>query len=99
MQIQVITECARDEAIHEIRRLSAALTQHGEESRTTYAEAYGADGLIEILEIRASRGHREILVLDCSREQIQALLEWQSETEDKPELDDLVIHLVRKFRP
>lgn len=99
MQIQVITEYARENAIQEIHRLNAVAAQRGEESRTTYAEAYGADGLVEILEIRANRGHREILVLDCSREQIQAVLEWQSETGDHPRLNNLVIHLVRKFRP
>ncbi|KPB75048.1 Uncharacterized protein AC507_3154 [Pseudomonas syringae pv. maculicola] len=48
------------------------------------------------MEVRANRGKHEIFVLDCSREQIQVVLEWQSETEDLVDLEDLVIHLVRK---
>ncbi|POR62989.1 hypothetical protein [Pseudomonas syringae] len=96
MQIQVITECARDNFVKQIRRLNAVMSQLGEESLTVFAEAYATGGLIEILEVRANRGDQEILVLDCSREQIQAVLEWQSETEDLVDLEDLVIHLVRR---
>jgi hypothetical protein len=95
MQIQVITESDRDNAITEIRRLNAVMAKLGDESLTVFAEAYAADGLVEILEVRASRGQREILVLDCSREQVQAVLEWQA-CDDEGELEDLVIHLVRK---
>ena len=95
MHIQLIVERERDNAIEEIRRINAVMTQLGYEGRTVFAEAYGADGLIQILEVRASGGQREILVMDCSREQVQAVLEWQS-CDDEGELDDLVIHLVRK---
>ena len=95
MQIQVIVERERDNAIEEIRRIHAVMAQLGYEGRTVFAEAYGADGLVQILEVRASGGQGEILVMDCSREQIQAVLEWQS-CDDEGELDDLVIHLVRK---
>lgn len=95
MHIQMIVERERDNAIEEIRRINAVMTQLGYEGRTVFAEAYGADGLVQILEVRASGGQREILVMDCSREQVQAVLEWQS-CDDEGELDDLVIHLVRK---
>lgn len=95
MHIQLIVERERDNAIEEIRRINAVMTQLGYEGRTVFAEAYGADGLVQILEVRASSGQREILVMDCSREQVQAVLEWQS-CDDEGELDDLVIHLVRK---
>lgn len=95
MHIQLIVERERDNAIEEIRRINAVMTQLGYEGRTVFAEAYGADGLIQILEVRASGGQREILVMECSREQVQAVLEWQS-CDDEGELDDLVIHLVRK---
>jgi len=94
MHIQLIVERERDNAIEEIRRINAVMTQLGYEGRTVFAEAYGADGLVQILEVRASGGQREILVMDCSREQVQAVLEWQS-CDDEGELDDLVIHLVR----
>ena len=95
MQIQVIVERERDNAIEEIRRLHAVMTQLGYEGRTVFAEAYGADGLVQILEVRVSGGQGEILVMDCSREQVQAVLEWQS-CDDEGEFEDLVIHLVRK---
>lgn len=95
MHIQLIVERERDNAIAEIRRINAVMTQLGYEGRTVFAEAYGADGLVQILEVRASGGQREILVMDCSREQVKAVLEWQS-CDDEGELDDLVIHLVRK---
>ena len=95
MQIQVIVERERDNAIEEIRRIHAVMAQLGYEGRTVFAEAYGADGLVQILEVRASGGQGEILVMDCSREQIQAVLEWQS-CDDEGEFEDLVIHLVSK---
>ena len=66
MQIQVINERERDTAIAEIRRLNSVMAQFGDESRTVFAEAYGADGLVDALEIRANRGQLEILVLDCT---------------------------------
>ena len=95
MQIQVINERERDTAIAEIRRLNSVMAQFGDESRTVFAEAYATDGLVEILEVRANRGQREILVMECSREQVQAVLEWQA-CDDEGELEDLVIHLVQK---
>ena len=95
MHIQVITERDPDNSITEIRRINAVMTQLGYEGRTVFAEAYGADGLVQILEVRASGGQGEILVMDCSREQVQAVLEWQA-CDDEGELEDLVIHLVRK---
>ena len=95
MQIQLILERERDNAIEEIRRINTVMTQLGYEGRTVFAEAYGADGLVQILDVRASGGQWEILVMDCSREQVQAVLEWQS-CDDEGEFEDLVIHLVRK---
>ncbi|WP_415763936.1 hypothetical protein [Pseudomonas sp. CP4] len=95
MQIQVINDQDRDIAIAEIRRLNAAMEQFGEESRTVYAEAYALCGLVVALEVRASRGHREILVLDCTTAQIRVVLEWQT-LDEVGEFEDLVIHLVRK---
>jgi hypothetical protein len=95
MQIQVINDQDRDIAIAEIRRLNAVMAQFRKEGRTVYAEAYALCGLIDALEVRASRGHREILVLDCTTAQIQAVMEWRSWDEDG-DFEDLVIHLVRK---
>jgi len=95
MQIQLINDQDRDIAIAEIRRLNAVMAQFGNESRTVYAEAYALCGLVDALEIRASRGQREILVLDCTTAQIRAVLEWQT-LDEVGEFEDLVIHLVRK---
>lgn len=95
MQIQVIAKRDQDHAITEIRRLNAVMSQLGYEGRTVYAEAYGERGLVTILWVRAERGQREILVMDCSPTQVQAVLEWQAR-DDEGELEDLVIHLVRK---
>lgn len=95
MQIQVINDQDRDIAIAEIRRLNTVMAQSGDESRTVYAEAYALCGLVDALEVRANRGHREILVLDCTHAQIRAVLEWQS-WDEGGEFQDLVIHLVRK---
>ena len=68
----------------------------GGTTKTVHAEAYGATGLVEILEVRAVN-EREILVLDCTREQVQSVLEWQSATDEVIELEDLVLHLVRRM--
>jgi hypothetical protein len=95
MQIQVITEIERDHALTEIRRINAVMAQSSDESRIVFAEAYGTDGLIEILEVLSNRSHSEILVLHCSRGQVHAVLEWQA-CDDEGVLEDLVIHLVRK---
>lgn len=95
MQIQVINELERDSAIAEIGRLKAVMAKLGDESRTVFAEAYAICGLVDLLEVRACRGERELLVMNCTRAQIQAVLEWQSWDEDG-EFEDLVIHLVRK---
>ena len=95
MQVQVVAKRDQDHAITEIRRLNAVMSQLGYESRTVFAEAYATDGLVEILEVRANRGQREILVMECSRKQVQAVLEWQA-CDDEGELEDLVIHLVQK---
>lgn len=95
MQIQLINDRDRENAIAEIRRLNAVMAQFGEESRTVYAEAYALCGLVDALEVRANRGHREILVLDCTSAQIRAVLEWQA-WDEVGEFEDFVIHLVRK---
>ncbi|WP_455917385.1 hypothetical protein [Pseudomonas cerasi] len=69
---------------------------HGRKCADHPGPAYGEDGLLEILEVRAAGGQREILVDDCSRQQILRVLEWQSCSEHEPKFDGLVIHLARK---
>lgn len=96
MQIQVVAGTDRSDAKRLQNRVSELLSELGNDFRkTVQAEAYGAKGLVDILEVRATGDQREILVLNCSRLQIQAVLNWQSCSEDTTEFEDLVLHLVR----
>ncbi|AKT28179.1 hypothetical protein RYA05_25005 [Pseudomonas syringae pv. actinidiae] len=96
MQIQVMSELPLDPAVDPVSMVIAGLkrTEHG--YPVVHADAYAVDGLLEILDVRAARGEREMMVLQCSREQIQAVLEWQLEAEDAVDLEDLIIHLARR---
>ena len=96
MQIQVFMGSAGDGKTSKLQSVQDRLDFTGESSPIIHAEAYGEDGLLEILEVHAAGGQREILVDDCSRQQILRVLEWQSCVEHEPDFDDLVIHLARK---
>jgi hypothetical protein len=95
MHVQVITGDGPNGETFRLRHIKGLQDWLGETAKTVHAEAYGAAGLVEILEVRAVN-EQEILVLDCSREQIQAVLEWQSATDEVIELEDLVLHLVKQ---
>ncbi|CAI8756051.1 Integron gene cassette protein [Pseudomonas sp. IT-P44] len=95
MQIQVINSSWTVDSPDLIGFVIAGLRQTPDGLPIIYAEAYAVDGLLGILEVRAARGECEILVMDCSRDQVQAVLEWNS-CDDEGEFEDLVIHLVRK---
>lgn len=96
MQIQVIAGTDRSDAKSLQDRVSQLLSELGNDHRkTVQADAYCASGLVDILEVRAADGQREMVALNCSRLQIQAVLDWQSCTEDTNEFEDLVLHLVR----
>ena len=96
MQIQVFMGSAGDGKTSKLQSVQDRLHFTGESAPIIQAEAYGEDGLLEILEVRAAGGQREILVGDCSRQQILRVLEWQSCSEHEPKFDGLVIHLARK---
>ena len=96
MQIQVFMGSAGDGKTSKLQSVQDRLDFTGESGPIIQAEAYGEDGLLEILEVRAAGGQREILVDDCSRQQILRVLEWQSCSEHEPNFDGLVIHLARK---
>lgn len=100
MHIQIIT-AAGSQGIttraNHVKELQHWLAETVGRVSTVHAEAYGAASLIDILEVRAEKGDEEVLVLECSKEQIQAVLEWQSETDEVVNLEDLVLHLVRKM--
>ena len=95
MQIQILAASDTSPPLQD--RVIEVMRQMGNDHRkTVQADAYGADGLVDILEVRATDGQREILVLNCSRQQIQAVLDWQSSIEDDNEFEGLELHLVRK---
>ena len=95
MQIQVMGGAWKGVSEDLIGTVKAGLTETANGYPVVHADAYAVDGLLGILEVRAARGEREILVMGCSRDQVQAVLEWNS-CDDEGEFEDLVIHLVRK---
>lgn len=84
MQIQVFMGNAGDGKTSKLQGMQDRLDFTGESAPIIQAGAYGEDGLLEIL------------VDDCSRQQILRVLEWQSCVEHEPDFDGLVIHLARK---
>lgn len=96
MQVQVFLGKAGDGKTSKLQEVHDQLIAAGNSAPVIHAGAYGEDGLIEILEVRAAAGQREVLVEDCTRLQILKVLEWRSLTEDDPKLNDLVIHLARQ---
>ena len=98
MQIQVITGEGRDGATKQFKHLKELQELIVRANQMVYAEAYSAAGLVEILEVRGAT-EKELLVLQCTRQQIQAVLEWQSAMDEVIELENLVIHLVRQVQP
>jgi len=97
MHIQVITGEGRDGATKQLKHLKELQDWIGEANQLVHAEAYSAVGLVEILEVRSAT-EQELLVLECTREQIQAVLEWQSASDEVIELENLVLHLVRRLQ-
>ena len=96
MQIQIFMGNAGDGKTSKLQGVQDRLDFSGESAPIIQAGAYGEYGLLEILEVRAAGGQREILVDDCSRQQILRVLEWQSCVEHEPDFEGLVIHLARK---
>ena len=96
MQVQVFIGKAGDGMTSKLQETHGRLIAAGMNNPIIQAGAYGEDGLLQILEVRAAGGQREILVDDCSRLQILKVLEWRSCTEDEPIFEDLVIHLARQ---
>lgn len=96
MQIQVITTDQQGTPFDLLKEVTGRLEKNSHGYPIVYASAYAEAGLVEILEVRACRGERELLVMECNARQIQAVLEWQSAAEQDVDLEDLVLHLVRK---
>lgn len=98
MHIQVITGEGPSGVTQQLKHLKELQEWIGGANQMVHAEAYSVAGLVEILEVRSAT-EQELLVLECTREQIQAVLEWQSATDEVFELENLVLHLVRQVQP
>lgn len=96
MQIQVISGEEATGKTRKLRAIEAALLGAGKEASIIHAESYAAEGLLRIMEVRVHKGQRTLMVDDCTRQQIDAVLEWQSTVEDDEQYNDLIVHLVRK---
>ncbi|MNJ16396.1 hypothetical protein D3C77_106570 [compost metagenome] len=95
MQVQIISGSRTQQTTSVVANVTAGLKKTDNGYPMVYATAYAIDGLLAILEVRYARGEQEILVLECSREQIQAVLEWQSCMDGEEQLEGLILHLVR----
>jgi len=96
MQIQIFLGNAGDGKTNKLQEIIDRLDALGESQPVIQAGAYGEEGLLQILEVRAAGGQREILVDACSPQQILSVLEWQSCTEEDPKYVDLIVHLARR---
>lgn len=96
MQVQVFIGNANNNQTSKLQEEQDRLIAMGKAAPVLQAGAYGEDGLLEILAVRAAGGQREILVDGCSRQQILNVLEWWSCNEDNTTFDGLVIHLARQ---
>lgn len=96
MQIQVITGEMATGKTTKLRAIEAELSGEGKDASIIHAESYAASGLLRIMEVRVNKGERTLLVDDCTRQQIDAVLEWQSAVEEDEQYEDLIVHLVRK---
>ncbi|MFJ7315075.1 hypothetical protein ACIQVE_20395 [Pseudomonas sp. NPDC098747] len=96
MQIQVITGEMATGKTRRLRAIEAAHLGQGEEVSLIHADAYAVSGLLRIMEVRVHTGQRTLLVDDCTRQQIDAVLEWQSAVEEDELFKELDVYLVRK---
>ena len=96
MQIQIFLGNAGDGKTNKLQEIIDRLDALGESQPVIQAGAYGEEGLLQILEVRAAGGQREILVDACSPQQILSVLEWQSCTEEDPKYVDLIVYLARR---
>ncbi|WP_095156096.1 hypothetical protein [Pseudomonas sp. Irchel 3E13] len=95
MEVQVISSHRPRQATDQVGEFAKKLVPSAKRLPIVQAEAYAVQGLLDILEVRAGRGEQEILVMACSPEQVQAVLEWSC-LHDEGELQGLEIYLVRR---
>lgn len=95
MEIHVLNSDWEAEATHLMGFVTSQLKPSTDGTPYVFADAYAIEGLLEILEVRVARGERGILAMNCSRAQVQAVLEWGT-CDDDGQLQDLEIFLVHQ---
>lgn len=98
MHVQVITGDGQEGETNRLSHLKELKAWFNESGKIILAKAYDPADLVATLEVQAVN-NKEILVLECSREQIRAVLELQSATDEVVEFESLMVHLVRQQNP
>lgn len=95
MQLQVITGKQATGKTSQLRAIQTELKDQGVEVEIITGNCCTTPYFLEQLKIRAASGAKFFLADDCTRPQIQAVMEWRDR--DESELpEDLIVHLVRQ---
>lgn len=95
MQVLIITGRPGAGKTTQLRAIQAELKDQGIEVEIITGNCCTTPYFLEQLKIRAASGAKSFLADDCTRPQIQAVMEWRDREEAQlPE--DLIVHLVRQ---
>ncbi|KEX91634.1 hypothetical protein HA62_23550, partial [Pseudomonas putida] len=67
MPVQIFIGNADGDNESKLQEIRDRMDPTGQSAPIVQAEAYGEEGLVQIIEVRASGGQREILIDGCSR--------------------------------
>ncbi|ROL88018.1 hypothetical protein [Pseudomonas protegens] len=95
MHIKVIKGARETGKTRQLRQIEEQRNAQGKTTSIIHADAYAQEGLLSIMEVRIERGERTLLVDDCTRQQIDEVLKWQTAHDENDGLKDLEIFLVR----
>lgn len=95
MQVQVITGPQATGKTTQLRAIQAELKDQGIKVEIITGNCCTTPYFLEQLKIRAASGAKYFLADDCTRPQIQAVLEM-SNREESELAEDLIVHLVRQ---
>lgn len=95
MHIKVIKGARETGKTRQLRQIEEQRNAQGKPTSIIHADAYAKEGLLSIMEVRIERGERTLLVDDCTRQQIDEVLKWQTAHDENDGLKDLEIFLVR----
>ena len=95
MQVQVITGQQASGKTTQLRAIQADLKGQGIEVEIITGNCCTTPYFVEQLKVRAASGAKSFMADDCTRPQIQAVMEWRDREESRlPE--DLIAHPVRQ---